>query len=218
MDPRFDLKAKEFTRFCQDMHSMLGNSAPDLRDLVDHEIARVLEKALQNTDEADRQKIRERVKNRSVFRIGGKRYITNFRGKRQRVPDAIWAEIEQKRRRSLLRKLAKVGLTKQSFFLLAAKLGQEIKAPGYVMNAKSEFKNPEVQANVSIAREGAGAKYGVMVHNGAPLLRWTNGRAAWFGALAGRIGFYHQNVKRGVFNKVETVMKKYRGLTLRSGS
>lgn len=215
IDSKLEVKTQEFTRFCTELKTRLGTMGPTLQDVIDHEIARVLEKALQNTDAADREKIRERVKNRGSFEIDGRKYITNYRGKGQRVPNRIWALIEAKRQRSLARKLAKVGLTKQSFLLLANKLGQEIVAPGYVRDVRVEFQNDAVQANVDVQRKVGGKSYGVRIDNRHPLLRWTNGTQAWFAALAGRIGFYRQNVKRKVFDSTATIAKKYKGLVVK---
>jgi hypothetical protein len=210
MDFKLSAKTEEFTRFCGELKARMGTIAPTLQRVIDHEVARVVEKALEKTDAADRQKIRERVKNRAKFEIEGQTYITNYRGKAQHVPDRIWAIIEHKRRRMLLRKLAKVGLTKRSWLILARKLGEEIKAPAYVRQAKSEFLDGEVQNNVSVRRQGGGNRYGLRIDNRTPILRWTNGTQAWYGALEGRIRFYHRNVAAGVFDHAHTIGKKYK--------
>lgn len=215
IDSKLEVKTQEFTRFCTELKTRLGTMGPTLQEVIDHEIARVLEKALANTDAADQNKIRERVKNRGSFTIEGKRYITNFRGKGQRVPNRIWALIQAKRARSLSRKLAKVGLAKQSLLLLAQKLGQDIAAPGYVRDVRVEFQSAEVQGNVSVQRKTGGKSYGVRIDDHSPLLRWTNGTQAWFAALAGRIGFYRQNVKRKVFDSQASIAKKYKGLLVK---
>lgn len=211
-DKGLQVKAGEFTRFLSDLHFRMGAMRPTFQDVIDFEVARVLEKALEKTEAADRAKIRARVKSRAKFEVHGTAYWTSFRGKPQRVPNAVWAEIGAKRARSLARKLAKVGLTKQSFLLLARLLRQDINAPAYVRQARAEFQSAAVQGNVSIVRSGGGNKYGLRINNQIPTLDvpGTQGRRAFFAALQGRIGFYRMNVAKGVFDSVESIAKKYR--------
>jgi hypothetical protein len=217
-DLRLKLKTDEFTAFCRDLRATLGDQTT-MQRVVDNEVGRVLEKAMEETDYADRQKIRERVKNRNVFRVGGKKYlIRNYStGQPWRVPDQVWPKIQDMRNRSLIRKLAAVAITKRSWVDLAEKLGQAIKAPAFVRAAK--VSNSGVNGNTLVERttQGNENRYGLRVTNKSPKLGvpGTEGIQAFFTGLAGRIGFYHENLARGVFGSARKTASKYRGIVFR---
>ena len=217
-DKGITVKTEEFTRMTRELKARLGTMDVTFRNVIDAEIAAVLEKAIFNTKFADKEKIKTRVANRSVFRIGGKRYaLRDYKtGKPWRVPDAIWAEIEQKRERSLARKIRKIGLTKASFYHLGKAMGFELKAPAYVKRARATLDTSGNENNVFVARNGDGSSYGIRIENHIPSLGFpgTEGRQAFFAALAGRIGFYKANVRAGVFNAVQSVVKKYKGFRM----
>ncbi len=217
-DRGLTLKTQEFTGFLREFKAALGNQTT-MQRLVDYEVGRALEASLDKTEAADRMKIQERVKNRNVFEVGGKKYlIRNYKtGSPWRVPNRIWPQIQEMKKRSLMRKLAAVGITKKSWLDLAEKLGQVIKAPGYVRNAR--VSNAGVNGNTEVERttSGNGNRYGLRITNKAPKLGvpGTEGVQAFFSAIAGRIGFFKQNIAHGVFEEPAKIARKYKGILFR---
>jgi hypothetical protein len=217
-DKGLRIKTEEFTRCMRELRTRLGTIQRTLQQVIDPEVAKVLEKSLALTNKASEIKIRERVKNRQVFMIDNKRidmrwwpYLRRRDGAMMTMPADLQAQVEVKRARILRHKIAAIGLTKNSWWLLSRKLGIPINAPAFVQTAKTN--NPAgMENNVAITRSGNGNSYGVKVENYMPILRWTNGTQAFFSALAGRIGFFRMNVKKGVFNDIANVAKKYPGI------
>lgn len=205
------LKTTEFTGFLKELKYAVGNRTT-MRRVITYEVGRVLERSLALTGAADTGKIRERVKNRSMFMVDGKRYFLSYKGKAQRVPDAIWARIPDMRKRSLTRKLAAAGITKKSWLHLADMIGEQIKAPAYVRQAK--VSNPGEPGNVRIAWKEEGDACVLMIENNCPMLGYpgTEGTQAFFAALAGRIKFFQQNMARGVYLDAEKAAKKHKGI------
>lgn len=207
------IKTEEFSNFLFQMKRTLADKTT-MQKLTDYEVGRVLNRALQLTGNADRQKIRERVKNRSKFTFGDKTYWIRQPGggKDWRVPNAVWGAIKAMRAASLQRKLGAVGITKKSWLILAEKLGQTITAPAFVRRA--QVSNPGFDGNTKVERTGSGDRYGVRITNRTPTLGYpgTEGAQAFFAALQGRIGFFHKNVSKGVFDSVKRLSAKYKGI------
>lgn len=213
-DVRLGIKFDEFSAMLRELKAKLGDSMT-MRKLVDHEVGRVLERAIELTGKADEKKIQKRVKNRAVFMIGGKRWSTRDwkTGQSWHVPDAIWSEIEAKRGRSLTRKLAKIGLSKKSWFMVAVKAGIPLdKVPDYVANAHTTIV--DTSGNASVMRSGDGGNYTIGIENKMPILQWSpvNGTQALFSAIVGRVKFYENNIARGVFSEMAKIAEKYPGL------
>ncbi len=213
-DLKLEVKIGQFSDFCRDLQAALGGSRT-MQQVIDHEVARILEKAVRLTDKADRGKIETRVKNRASFKIGDTKWVTNYRGKAQHVPDRVWFLIEAKRQRSLVRKLKKIGLSKQSWYLLAQRAGFKINVPSYVKNAYARFKGDN-GANIGVQRYPQNGNYGIAIQNKMPILRFSppGGYAALFSAIAGRNSFFRRNIKEGVFNDMKKVAAKYPGLLI----
>jgi hypothetical protein len=113
--------------------------------------------------------------------------------------------------------LSKVGLSKATWAALAEKLGQEITVPGYVAAAG---QRAGVNRFVSVQRRGEGNSYGVAITNGGSKLTYSPpaGREALFSAFAGRVGFYRTNMAKGVFDSIEKLTAKYKGVLVRPKS
>ena len=206
------VRAEEFSACMRELQRTLRGSTT-FRNIVDHEVARVCERAAELTGNADRQKIRSRVKNRATFKINGKTY--NLRdwktGQVWRVPPSAWAEIQVANKRSLAKRLAAVGITRRSWYDIAKKLGHEIKVPAFV--ASSHVSAPS-EKNTDIKRQNSDSKYGVLIIDRHPLLDVpaTQGVRAFYSALTGRIRFYEQNLARGVFDDLKKAAAKYPGM------
>lgn len=215
-DKNLVLKTQEFSGFLKQLRATLGDKTT-MQKVVDSEVSKVLEKAVALTGKADRSKIEKRVEARAVFNIEGKKYVTrNWKtGQPWRVPNAVWSQIQSLRKQSLTRRLAAIGLSKQSFYLLAKRLGYEIAAPGFVKAAKA--KSGDTDRDVSIRRDATPDKYGVTITNAMPILRYDppSGTQAFFSALSGRIGFYKKNLAMGVFDSVSRTAAKYKGVIVK---
>ena len=208
-----EVKFDEFSAFCRNLAEKLGD-ATTLQTVIDYEVAKILEKTISLTGKADRNKIQSRVKNRTSFMIGDKRWVTRDwkTGQGWRLPDAVWMAVEAKRARSLVRKLNKIGLSKNSWWLLAQKAGFIIEVPAYVASARAQFQ--DVTTNVSVIRQTLDGNYGIQIENRMPILRFdpVGGTQALFAAVAGRINFFKKNVQHGVFKDIESIAQKYPGL------
>lgn len=212
-DKNLTLKTEQFSGFLRDMRTQLGSNST-MQRIVDFEVGKIMERAVEKTGKADLEKIKVRVKNRAVFNVGGRRLVTNYKGKAQRVSNRDWAEIEKIRAVSLATRIARIGLSKKSWYWIAQKLGQQISVPGYVANARDAAEGGP--NNVLVGRIGDGDKYGVRIANRMPIVTFSkpNGRQALFAAIAGRISFYKKNLAKGVFDDIATISKKYRGLVV----
>lgn len=184
----------------KEMQARLKNNATMPR-IVDYETAKVAEGAMKRTDTATAQSIRKNHTAQEWVTLNGKRYkLAN------RFPRQLWAALSSKRKASLARKLAARGLAKQTWLNIAQLLGFDISAPGFVKAARGKVSNLE---NVAVTRSKGSAAYGVRIENHSPLMRWAKGRAALVAAIAGRRKFFAENLKRGVFDDLRQVAKKY---------
>lgn len=209
------MKFDEFSSFCRGLNEKLGETST-LQTVIDYEVGKILEKTISLTGKADRMKIQVRVKNRSSFMIGDKRWLTRDwkTGQAWRLPDAIWVAVEAKRARSLARKLNKIGLSKNSWWLLAQKAGFIIEVPAYVASAHAQFQDTSI--DVSVIRQKLEGNYGIEIDNRMPILRFdpVGGTQALFGAIAGRINFFKKNIQHGVFQDIASIAQKYPGLVV----
>ncbi len=212
-DKNLVLKTQEFSGFLKQLRATLGDRTT-MPKVVDSEVSKVLERAVALTGKADRKKIEQRVEARAVFNVDGQKWRTRDwkTGKAWHVPAAVWAKIQGFRKQSLARRLAAIGLSKQSFYLLAKLLGYEISAPAFVKAATA--KGGDTARDVSVKREVSNEKYGLTISNAMPILRYDPpaGKQAFFSALAGRIGFYKKNLALGVFNSIARTAAKYKGV------
>jgi len=204
VDAKLQVKIGDFNAAMREMRLRVGNAAT-MQQIIDYEVAKILEKAVQKTDTATASSIRRSMGDKEWTTMDGKKYkLAN------RYPNGVWSSINAKMKASLKRKLAARGLAKQSFYALGLRMGFDIQVPGFVKEAKTpKHVNAE---NVNVERISRQGEYGLIIENHSPILRWAEGKQAFFSALAGRIGFFRANVKRGVFDSMASVAKKYPGL------
>jgi hypothetical protein len=214
-DFKLQLVTKEFTLAMREMHRRLRNSVT-YQQVVDHEVGRVMESAANKTGSANRQKIRESVARKSMFTVRGKKWGTkNFRsGREWRLPNDVWAGIEVRRNAMLTRKLAAVGITKRSWVNLAEKMGQPISVAGFVQAASVEA---DTSGNTETRGTASTTAFIRMIKNSHPLLDVpaTQGIRAFFAAVAGRVNYFHTNVKKAVFTDLADAAAKYKGMNIR---
>lgn len=208
MDPRFRLEVGRFNSAMREMGAALGNSAT-MEQVIDFEVAKIVEMALKQTTAASVSSIRQSVEDREWTTLAGKKYKLSHR-----YPNAVWRSIVAKRKDSLTRKLAARGLSKQAWLALARQIGFDIEAPGYVKVASTPKHSND--QNVNTRRDYKTNGYGLTIQNKSPLIPWSEARQAFFGAVVGRRKFFDQNLKRGVFADLEKVARKYPGLIVRS--
>jgi hypothetical protein len=214
-DFKLQLVTKEFTLAMREMHRRLRNSVT-YQQVIDHEVGRVMESSAKNTGSASRQKIRATVARKSIFTVRGKRWGTkNFKtGKQWRLPDDVWTGMQNQREAILTRKLAAVGITKRSWLNIAEKMGQQITVAGFVQSSRVER---DTSGNTDTRGVASTTSFIRSIKNKHPLLDVpaTQGIRAFFAAVAGRVNYFHTNVKKAVFTDLADAAKKYKGMNIR---
>lgn len=222
-DLKLEVKIDQFSGFLKEFERRLEGAAT-MQQITDFEVSRVMEKAISETGKADKAKMRDRIAGLRMITLDGKRIplMNKKTGRFQRFPDATWAQITAKKKIMLDLLLQARGLSAQSWYLLALKLGYAVKAPAYVKAALPSKRRAAlaVQNNVSIERvRTAKGNYGVEITNKMPILRFNPpaGLAALFTAIAGRIGYFKKNMAKGVFDDAKAVAAKYKGIQVTTG-
>jgi hypothetical protein len=216
-DGGLTVKTTEFSGFLRELKNKLGDRT-DMKTIVDYEMGRVLNRALALTGKASEEKIQRKYQTIRAIRVNGQKvWLTNAKtGRAQRLPDALWANVQSARATALARTLAKIGAAKASFAAIARKLGQEITVPNYVDNVMIKGG---VDRFAEVDRREGAVNYGVAIVNKMNVLNYApNGRQALFSAFAGRIGFYRTNMAKGVFDSIDKLAKKYKGVIIRPSS
>jgi hypothetical protein len=216
-DSGLEIKTTEFSGFLRTLAEKLGDKT-DMRTIVDYEMGRVLNRALALTGKADEQKIQTKYKTLRAIRVNGKKvWLTNAKtGRAQRLLDALWANVQSARATALARTMAKIGAAKASFAAIARKLGQQISVPNYVDNVMIKGG---VDRFAEVDRREGAVSYGVAIVNKMNVLNYApNGRQALFSAFAGRVGFYRTNMAKGVFDSIEKITAKYKGVIIKPRS
>jgi hypothetical protein len=154
-----------------------------------------------------------------LARITGRDFKDVVRSEMQKIlekavsntPVATVALINQTRNPQLrARRLAARGLLKKVWVQVADKLSMAVAAPGYVGGATtSKGDYPE---DAEVKETGVGSKFSI---DGASY-RIYDPRiiSAFRSAMNGRANFFRTNLRKGVFDKAETIAKKYPGLTV----
>lgn len=222
-DLKLEVKIDQFSGFLKDFEKRLAGAAT-MQQITDFEVSRVLEKAIKETGKADEAKMRDRIAGLRMITISGKRFplMNKKTGRFQRFSDATWAKITMRKQIMLDLLLRARGLSAQSWYLLALKLGYEVKCPAYVKAALPVKRQLmlAVENNVSIERvRTAQGNYGVEITNKMPILRFNPpaGLAALFTAIAGRIGYFKKNMAKGVFDDAKATAAKYKGIQVTTG-
>jgi hypothetical protein len=107
------------------------------------------------------------------------------------------------------------GLSKKSWFMLAAKMGLPVNAPGYVKKAIARTGKSYPQ-NYSVTRNENKNSLTFEFVNNQPTVQFeeAGGYSALRRALAGRVKFFQNNMKTGVFQSAAAIAKKYKGIYL----
>ncbi len=222
MDLRLQFQVGAFNGAMRDMAARLGDPKTQM-NVINYEVARIVEKALVLTKAASIAGIRKdwmakdwTTYNKKHYKLNDKPYPFTYPKPRtvngMKYLDGTWSGIQEYRKRLLIKKLGARGLAKRSWLELGISFGQNIKAPGYVVGAIS--KGHTGRENVSARQQPSTRGYGLVIQNSSPLLQFSDARRAFFSAVAGRRRFYETNVAKGVFNDLKQVAKKYPGMLI----
>lgn len=185
-------------------------SGMPIERVVDYEAGKVLESAIRYTPAADLAKIRDNFNNRTFTHFEGKIYKLSHR-----YPDALWGRISRQRQEHLRILKRARGLAKQSWFKLATEVGLRITAPSFVQKAlpRSGKAHPE---NASARRFRARGRWAIEFTNSQPTAtnEFVGGRRALARAMTGRVKYFEQNLRRGVFGSIKQISARYPGLVV----
>lgn len=217
MDFRLQVKTQEFSNFLKEMQASLGRTST-LKRITDMEASKVLEKAIELTGKADILKMQSKVAEMRAIRVDG-HWIGLFNrktGQYHHFSNKVWRGVTSQKRIFLHRLKIAIGLSKQSWWLMALKLGYPVNAPGYVQTALPSRHRESVNPsdNVTVTRHEGTGTYGLELTNNMPKIdvAKVNGRRAIFAAIAGRIGFFKKNMAAGVFKDHQQIAAKYPGV------
>lgn len=132
-----------------------------------------------------------------------------------KYPTPLWNAINAQIRTRLAEKVVRRGLSRNSWWLMAEKMGISIEVPGYIR--KVEVKGVDLRSNVSAirgtSRTGKATLGGT---NAQPTIAGPlRGQSILDRAIRGRVRYFEENLRRGVFADVAQIAKKYPGLTVR---
>jgi hypothetical protein len=195
----------------------------DLSEVIDLEAIKVLEGAVKNQKAARVKDIKDYYERRQwgmykssfqpkqpfkgkLSKNGFKRYyLRNF------YPDALWNEIQNQNSNHFATAKKARGLLKKAWAQLGSDLGLNISVPSYARSATT--KRGDYPGNTSGRRNGTGAAYYIEGTNARPYARSDRSFALQM-AMRGRVRFFQQNLKLGVFNNAESIAKAYPGLVI----
>ena len=135
------------------------------------------------------------------------------RDHRNKYPSAIWSSIQAQTQESIRKKIAAIGWGQRAWAELARSIGLTINAG---RGNTAEIAGKDASTYVSSTQETTADSYTLSVRNAQNLQNWIGGRTAFFSAIAGRVGFFRQNLKHGVFQDLKTVAAKYPGIRVDS--
>lgn len=218
MSNQAQLDAERFRRLVLTL-AKHANVSPEA--VIEAEAAKILEGALRFTRVAKASSIRNRLiqrfESRKFLTLDGKRYSLE-----NRYPDEVWSRVEDALTEEynaleerIKERLKRRGIAKQSWWLLARKLGMDIKAPAFVK--KAQVNGVDLSSNVRFGRQGSGRRSVLTLVNSSPPATSKGGKGhdALRKAFRGRLKFFERNVKEGVFDKVKTLSAAYPGITIK---
>jgi len=173
--------------------------------VVKSETQKILEAAARNTIAAQVKLIEANERAQPVRFMNGKIYFMN-----NRYPDALWAQLQAKVKRSIQVSKEARGLSKKSWKQLAERLGFDIDVPGYV--AAATTKNGDYPEDAKARENREGSDFSITLQNARTYS--PSVYDAIRKAMNGREKFFKENLKTGVFKSIETIAAKYPGLKM----
>jgi hypothetical protein len=134
--------------------------------------------------------------------------------RKHRYPAALWSALEKLEKERIAAALKAKGLTKQTWWKLGNLAGLAIRVPGYVLKAIAT--TAKTYANESFKAVKGQHRCGLYFKTKMPLLRkrTVDGAGILARALAGRVKYFETNLRKGVFNSIANIAKRYPGLKI----
>lgn len=230
----FEVKTAKF----QEMTRELSRAAnAQLREVIDHEVGRVLTAAMQRTIGGTPGQRKESVRkieftnrrqkwvkrgNSPSYNLNPAPITRGYKGKVRAKPGtgifypaAVWQRILALNEQRIAGKIAAVGTAAAQWLAVADKLGVKIEGRGLARTIARGRQLVKPQ-NAAGARKNVGAgRYSYRIWQGSVLRRWAKMGAALQSGINGRLGFFQRNFRSGVFRAADTVARKYPGLRVR---
>ena len=213
IDVKLEIKIDEFNGAMQEMANALSGHATK-KDIVRSEVQSILQKTIDSVKVSTEANIVKSQATRPWTTMDGKKYLiygTGKKGHRNRYPDALWNQIQAMRAEDVRMRIAAIGWGARAWLELAGAIGLTISG-GKAATAKEPGR--DARTYVSTSTEEGDDTYILRVTNNSRLQNWIGGRTAFFSAIAGRLNYFRQNMKHGVFSDLAAVAKKYKGITV----
>lgn len=201
---KVELIARDFNRMLEELAAI--DYRVEFADVIRSEATSVIEGAMRRTKNAQAGRIRADFESKEWTTFNGKKYHIAV----WRLPDALWREIQARRRERLQTKLNSRGLARQSWIHVASSLGRTIAAPAFVANAN--YKGRQYPIDGDKREDGTGANYALTIINSSPIVQAAGGRAALLSAMQGRISYFRRNMEHRGFRTLAERAKKYPGI------
>jgi hypothetical protein len=192
-------------------------------DVLEAEVGKVLEKAIEDTPAANASAIRAHQESARYSlqpadlyspRQPGRRKLKNGRvayNMTFRYPSFLWQEIQKARAVDIAKKIKARGLAKKSWLTIAAKLGLNVKAPGFVTTAVASTGKAYYD-DVSGEKTGGAGDISIHIENSQPTINAIGGDEILQKAVDGREQYFVQNIAHGAFDSIDKIVKKYPGI------
>lgn len=180
---KVDYDARRFKAAMLALSRMRG--ADSLQNVLINQASKTLEIAAKKVPAAKVVDIKDRAR---------------WEAQKRKIPVRV-AEIKGKRSR---------GLAKQAFYTASKQLNKPAKVPAYVRKARPQDDKIYKSAEAGLKTKGF-QKY-VEVKLFQPILFDQGGQRALDAAINARANAIFNDIRRGVFNDIETMLKRYPGV------
>jgi len=217
---------RDFSFACRELAELTGN---DMKTVIDHEVAAILQDAAANTKVATVNGIISNhtaqewvtydipyggaVRGRESYfagkaaaRRGGRNAMVY--SQKWRMPNWLWSEMRARRAAALQRKISRAGVAAKHWYEQAMQLGYNITVDPRVKNASNNSS-----LAVETARRSDPNNYAVEGKNFSELSnRWAGGANALGRAVAKRVNLFQRSMRQWAAGKTHLVAKKYPNL------
>lgn len=226
----FEVRTQRFNAMVRELATRTGRTMPQV---VDAEVTSVLASAADKTIVAKAAQIRAAHARTKWVEIGGTKYnvaptpIRYAKGKGGarkvrksvgtgiRYSAATWGRVTQFREASLREKLAGIGAAASAWLEVGAQVGlrPQPRRKAILKRFTSARRTTNAQGTMRRATSG---RYSIKMRNSSPLNRYARSGVALQRAINGRLGFFRNNLRVGVFKDMAAVAAKYPGLRVRA--
>lgn len=207
--------ARDFNRMFEDLAAI--DTSVEFSAVVDTVAMRVAAGALRGTRAAKPENIRRSHDKAKYARLNGRLYNLSFNYHNEE----LWRQIANHRAARLQQKLASVGLAKQSWWHLGARIFSDtrhgfvpmLKAPAYVVSAN--FMGHRYPEDASTFAVGDAAHYTRTISNKSPLIEGARMESALVRAMAGETKYYERLCANRFYLTAASRAAKYPGIFTR---